>query len=455
MAPIDSVTRTLHHGASVASPLPIRLRAVEPSGKTANVRLEQGTATIGAASTCDLVLDDPSVSRRHLEVELVPEGVLVRDLGSRNGTYYLDQKVERMVLAPGTSLRLGKVTLAIELCPLDPSEALELAGFRGMIGSSETMARLFATVARLDGSLVPVLVHGETGVGKELVARAIHEGSRVASGPFVPVNCGAIPRELVASTLFGHKRGAFTGATDARKGAFGAASGGTLLLDEIGELPLEVQPSLLRALERGEVLAVGEDVPRKVEVRVVAATHRDLAAEVAAGRFREDLYYRLAVVKVVVPPLRERVKDIAPLAELFARQEGHPGLPQDVLDELSARPFPGNVRELRNAVLSFVALGHASLGDAPRSSRASGPSLDAQSGAVGTGAAAPLDRALADAVRLDVPFLAQREAIAERFTSLYVDKLLRETQGNQTAAARLAGLDRTYLGRLLAKLGKR
>ena len=436
MAPSDSVTRTIHR-TGIAPPLPVRVRVVGMRDKSC--RFAQGTITVGGAATCDLNIEDPSVSRRHVELELVPEGVLVRDLKSRNGTFYLDQRVERMVLAPGTSLRLGSTTIAIELDAELADEPLALAGFRGMVGASPAMQRLFGMVARLDGSLVPVMVHGETGVGKELVARAVHEGSRVAGGPFVPVNCGAIPRELVASTLFGHKKGAFTGATDARKGAFGAASGGTLLLDEIGELPLDVQPALLRVLERGEIVAVGEDVPRKVEVRVVAATHRDLLAEVQAGRFREDLYYRLAVVKLVVPPLRERPEDIAPLASFFARQEGQSDLPADVLEELSQRPFPGNVRELRNAVLSFVALGGHAFGEAPPPPSQAGG----------------LDRALTEAVRLDLPFLAQREAIAERFTALYVDRLLRETNGNQTAAAKLAGLDRTYLGRLLAKLGRR
>ncbi|MBL9109899.1 MAG: sigma 54-dependent Fis family transcriptional regulator [Myxococcales bacterium] len=436
MAPSDSVTRTLHR-AGLAPPLPVRVRVVGTGQPSA--RLERGTLTVGGASTCDLVVDDPGVSRRHVELELVPEGVHVRDLKSRNGTYFLGQRVERMVLAPGASLRIGSTTLAIELDTTLDDEPLTVAGFRGMIGTSKAMQQLFGTIARLDGSLLPLLVTGETGVGKELVARALHEGSRVSSGPFVPINCGAIPRELVASTLFGHKKGAFTGATEARRGAFGAASGGTLLLDEIGELPLDVQPALLRVLERGEVVAVGEDVPRKVEVRLVAATHRDLLAEVRAGRFREDLYYRLSVVKLVVPPLRDRREDIAELATFFARQEGQSGLPADVLEELAARPFPGNVRELRNVVLAYVALGVAPAAEGAGAST------------VGGG----LDQALSAAVRLDLPFLAQREAIAERFSAHYVDRLLAETKGNQTLAAKLAGLDRTYLGRLLAKLGKR
>jgi DNA-binding NtrC family response regulator len=307
-----------------------------------------------------------------------------------------------------------------------------------MAGASDAMQRLFGSIARLDGSLVPILLLGETGVGKELVARALHEGSRVAEGPFVPVNCGALPRELIASTLFGHRRGAFTGASEARRGAFGAADGGTLFLDEIGELPLEMQPALLRALETGEVVPVGEDVPRKVSVRVLSATNRDLGAEVRAGRFREDLFYRLAVVAMQVPPLRDRPEDVPPLAELFARQEGYPFLPPEVIADLVRRPFPGNVRELRNAVRAYVALGQ--LDPSPPSSVRPPPSVDST---------------LAGLVSFDSPYLEQREALVDRFTALYLERLMRETGGNQTAAAKIAGLDRTYFGRLIAKTGRR
>jgi transcriptional regulator with GAF, ATPase, and Fis domain len=302
-----------------------------------------------------------------------------------------------------------------------------------MVGGSEAIQRLYAFIARLDKSLAPVLVRGETGSGKELVSRAIHEGSRVGGGPFVPINCGALPRELVASTLFGHKRGAFTGALDARRGAFGAADGGTLLLDEIGELPLDLQPALLRALETGEITAVGEDVPRRVSVRILAATHRDLAADVRAGRFREDLYYRLAAVTLEVPPLRERREDIPVLAELFARQEGWPSLPAEVIDELAAHSFPGNVRELRGLVVAHVTLG------------AFGPpcsSVRPSASVAGSVAVAP---------HLDAPFLEQRDALVESFTKLYLQKLLAAAHGNQSVAAKIAGLDRTYLGRLIAK----
>ena len=434
---VESATKTLHTRSGLVPPLPLRVRRVGGTEREI-ARLERGSITVGAASTCELVIEDASVSRRHVELELVAEGVVVRDLGSRNGTFYLGQRVERMIVSPGALLALGATTIAIEVAPdaVGIGAPLHLGGFRGMIGGSPAMQALFGKIARLDGSLVPVLLLGETGVGKELVARAIHEGSRVAEGPFVALNCGAIARELVTSMLFGHRKGAFTGATDARRGAFGAADGGTLLLDEIGELPLDAQPMLLRALEAGEITPVGEDVPRRVSVRVIAATNRALADEVTAGRFREDLYYRLAAVTLVVPPLRERTEDIPALAEAFARQEGAPGVPNDVCESLAHHPFPGNVRELRNLVRAYVALGEVS---APRSAPLP----------------ASVDDALAASVRLDVPFLEQRDALMDRFSALYVDRLLRETNGNQTAAAKLAGLDRTYFGRLLAKLGRR
>ncbi|HSO38163.1 MAG TPA: sigma 54-interacting transcriptional regulator [Labilithrix sp.] len=445
-------TRTLAIRGALVPPLPVSLRLSRAGaplgighGEALAHLLTSGTATVGAASTCDVVIDDDAVSRRHLELELVPEGVLVRDLGSRNGTFYLGQRLERMILSPGAVLQLGATTLTIDLAPgaVDGDEPLRLGGFRGMIGSSAAMQALFGKIARLDGSLLPVLLLGETGSGKELVARALHEGSRAAEGPFVAMNCGGLARELLESTLFGHRKGAFTGATDARRGAFGAADGGTLLLDEIGELPLEMQPSLLRALESGEITALGEDAPRRVTVRVIAATNRDLQAEMRAGRFREDLYYRLGGIALRVPPLRERAEDIPLLAEAFARQEGSAGLPADIRGALAQQSFRGNVRELRNAVRAYVALGEL---DLPAGGAA---------GAGGHALAPSIEQALASAVRLDAPFLEQREAIAERFSAAYVDRVLQETGGNQTAAAKLAGLDRTYFGRLLAKLGRR
>ena len=435
----DQETRTIHRGSVAVAPLAVVLRASCPANPS-SFTLSGGMAVIGSGSRCDLVLDHPTVSRTHVQLRLMPEGVEVQDLSSRNGTLYLGQRISRAILAPGTRIQLGKVsldiTLDVDALSADPPP--RAAMFRGMVGVSPAMQRLFTTISRLDGSLVPVLVHGESGVGKELVGRAIHEGSRVSSGPYVPINCGAIARDLVASTLFGHKRGAFTGAVDARQGAFVAAEGGTLLLDEIGELPLEVQPALLRVLETGEITPVGEDRPRPASeggrARVIASTHRDLAELVRRGQFREDLFYRLAVVTLAVPPLRERTEDIPMLARLFARAEGVGDLDDDIVAELRQRPLPGNVRELRNAVLSYVALGSL----APPSSASMPPPPSAQP---------------QGAIRFDVPYLEQRDAMVHAFTVRYVTELLEATKGNQSEAARMAGMDRTYFGRLLGKLG--
>jgi DNA-binding NtrC family response regulator len=443
----DAGTRTLHRSSVSVEPLPVLLGygdAAHPSV----FRLTQGSCKVGGGSRCDVVLADPTVSRTHAELTLAPEGVVVRDLGSRNGTFYMGQRITSAVLSPGTRISLGAAPLTIDLDAehLAQTSTLSATQFRGMTGTAPSMLKLFTTLSRLDGSLVPVLVLGETGVGKELVARAIHEGSRAGGGPFVAVNCGALSRELIASELFGHRRGAFTGAVSERKGAFAAAEGGTLFLDEIGELPLELQPSLLRVLETGEVQAVGEDAPRRVRVRLLAATHRDLGDLVRAGQFREDLYFRLAVVSLSVPPLRERREDIAVLARVFARQEGTPDLDDDVLAALSEREYPGNVRELRNAVMAYLALGNVS---APSASLP--PPASASFAAPASSVAAPPQGA--PPIRWDVPFLAQRDAMVAEFTRRYVTALLEQTQGNQSEAARIAGLDRTYLGRLMTKLG--
>jgi transcriptional regulator with GAF, ATPase, and Fis domain len=340
-----------------------------------------------------------------------------------------------MVLGLGGRISIGAVELGIEvdresLSFVPPLEARE---YRGIAGASVAMRSVFGLLQRLEGSLVTVLIDGESGVGKELVATALHAGSSVASGPLVTVNCGAIPRDLVGSELFGHRRGAFTGAIEARRGAFESADGGTLFLDELGELPFEVQPMLLRALETGEVRPVGDDGVRRVRVRVIAATNRDLEAEVREGRFREDLFYRLAVVRIHVPPLRERPEDVDVLARLFALASGIVDLPEEVLDRLRARRFPGNARELRNVLQVYAALG--ALPEAPRAQDAL------------------LDDVLGRTIDVERPYGDQKDEMVDRFTRLYLQALLAHTGGNQTLAAKLAGLDRTYLGRLLGKHG--
>lgn len=408
-------------------------------------RLREGSCILGAGADCDIVIENPSVSRQHVELGLVPEGISVRDLGSRNGTFYLGHRVQAMALAPGARIQLGpssgapqpvEVVIDADVDALEHGQPYVESHYRGMIGSSLSMRRLFGALQRLEGSLVTVLINGESGVGKELVARALHEGSAVGSASLVVVNCGAIAPELVASELFGHKRGAFTGAREARRGAFESADGGTLFLDEIGELPLDVQPMLLRALEAGEVRPVGSDRSTHVRVRVVAATHRDLRSDIAAGRFREDLYYRLAVVELVVPPLRERIDDIDALARRFGEAAGLRDLPPDLLSRLRARAWPGNVRELRNVVQAFAALGRLP----PESSQLAGNDSDGGSA---------LDRMI-DVTR---PYADQKDLLVDQFTRAYLVRLMQHTNGNQSAAARLSGLDRSWLWRLLVKHG--
>ena len=428
-------TEPLDRGPSAARPLGVVVRVIDAEAEPSSLRLDVGSCVVGSAPSCDIVVLDKAVSRTHVELGVVPEGVSVVDLGSRNGTHFYGQRVEKMVLGLGSRLQIGSATLVLEADTegLASGDGAHEGAYRGIVGASPAMRKLFGMLERLEGSLATILIEGESGVGKERVAAALHEGSKVSTGPFVAVNCGAFPRELIASELFGHKRGAFSGAFDARRGAFETADGGTLLLDEVGELPLELQPMLLRAIELGEVRALGEDVPKHVRVRLVAATNRDLEEDVRRGRFRQDLYYRLAVVKLRVPPLRERPGDIAPLAAHFVEQAGVGPLPDEVIGELGQRRWPGNARELRNAIIAYAALG-----DLPERPRPVTPALG---------------QMMTNVVDLERPFSDQKEAITDAFAKSYLTAPLNHTKGNQSEAARISGLNRSYLGRMLAKYG--
>jgi len=426
-------TSTLLLRTARTEPLPARVRVDGSSARPNAFALQQGECVIGSSKEADIVVTDPAVSRTHVRLELVPEGVRVLDLCSSNGTFFLGQRVENMTLGLGSRIRIGSTDILIEADPEALGEATPSDGataYRGLVGQSTTMARLFAILTRLEGSLAHVLVEGESGSGKELVVAAIREGSALSGRPFVSVNCGAIGRELVLSELFGHKKGSFTGAVDTRRGAFDEADGGTLFLDEIGELPLDVQPTLLRALELGEVRPIGETQAHRVKVRVLAATNRNLEEEAKQGRFRQDLYYRLAVVKVRVPPLRDRTEDIPLLARAIAAAEGVHELPEPLVSSLQARPWPGNVRELRNAIQSFLALGETDIDD---------------------GVYDPLIGAFERVIDPTAKYAEQKDAIVAVFTRIYVRAVLQQTGGNQTDAARIAGLDRGYLGRLIAR----
>jgi transcriptional regulator with PAS, ATPase and Fis domain len=325
--------------------------------------LQNPHVSIGTLPGNDLVLTDATISRRHAVVVERPEGYLLRDLDSTNGTFLDGVRVREAYLAPGAVIRLGQTELTFS--PLE--ERIETPRsssdrFGELIGASAPMREVFGILERVAPTDMTVLIQGETGTGKELAARAIHGKSRRATGPFVVFDCGAVAPNLIESELFGHEKGAFTGADKSRQGAFELADNGTLFLDEIGELAAALQPKLLRALDQREVKRVGAEQSIKVNVRVVAATNRELAQEVKAGRFREDLFYRLSAVGVFLPPLRKRREDIEPIAVQLLSGisvdvgKKLAGLSPEAASALTAYSWPGNVRELKNVLGRAAAL---------------------------------------------------------------------------------------------------
>jgi transcriptional regulator with GAF, ATPase, and Fis domain len=427
-----------HSPRASVEPLPVLVRIRTARAHPNPFALREGSCVLGAGREADIVIESDGVSRRHIELRLVAEGVVATDLGSKNGCSFAGQRFQSMILQPGASFLAGGVEVELEVDreEFDSRRVDEPCRYGNLLGASPAMRELFTKLVRLEGSKVNLLVSGESGTGKELIARAVHEHSPVRNGPFVAVNCGALDRQLARSELFGHRRGAFTGAIRAEIGAFEAAEGGTLFLDEIGELPLNVQPVLLRALELRRITPVGSSEERPVDVRLICATNRELGAEVRAGNFREDLFYRIFVVELELPPLRQRREDIAVIATEFARRQGLLALPPDVLEALGRHDWPGNVRELRNAVEAYTAIGAM-----PR------PSAQCQG--------QELDAALAEFIDPKLPYAEQKGEIVRRFTRAYLDRLMQSTAGNQSEAARLSGLERSYLGKLIEKLGLR
>lgn len=409
----------------------VSVEVEEGPDRGANVTSTGDEVVMGTAAGNHLVLTDPSVSRIHCSITADRDGFLLRDLGSTNGTTLGGFRVERAWIKDGASVRLGRTKLRFRCLDSEIREPLsDDTRFHNALGQSEAMRRLFAVLPRIAGSESAVLLEGETGTGKGLLAEAIHGASRRAAGPLVVIDCASIPPSLVEGELFGHLKGAFTGADTARTGAFEAAAGGTVFLDEIGELPLSVQPKLLRALEARVVQRVGARTPTPLDVRVVAATNRELRQEVNRGSFRADLFFRLAIVHLTVPPLRERTEDIALLAEHFFRELGPLGARPSpaLLESYGARSWTGNVRELRNAVERDVLLGEgASMADIAPTSRP------------------------APAATSDAPFRVLKEQAIRAWESAYLRDLLDAHGGNLTHAARAAKMDRNYLRELLRR----
>ncbi len=398
---------------------------------------------VGSHSSNDLMLtEDRTASRHHFEVQYTERGYLVIDLDSTNGTWLDGKRVERAYLSPGSQVRAGQTT--VTFAPIDEELTVEPdhdGSLCGMVGHSVKMRQIFGLIRKIAPMDVSVVIQGETGTGKELVARAIHELSSRKRGPMVVLDCGAIPPNLIESELFGHEKGAFTGAVAGRPGAFERAHGGTIFLDELGELRTDLQPKLLRVLENREVRRVGGNEVQEVDVRVIAATNRDLVKEVQTGGFREDLYFRLSVITIQLPPLRQRREDIPfIIKEALAEPEvvqrhGKKHLSPAALAVLMSYAWPGNVRELMNVVshvLTFSDGVEIDVSNLP--ARVQGRSTEQP---------LPFNEHLS--------FKDAKEQLLESFEREYISQVLRRCDGNISRAARESGLHRKSIERLVKK----
>ncbi|NUP13043.1 MAG: sigma 54-dependent Fis family transcriptional regulator [Polyangiaceae bacterium] len=439
----DAITEILFGDASGLKLRSRKIRLDVVAGPQAGQRTDFAgpEVRIGSARGCDLVLFDNAVSRHHVSLRIDRGRIRVVDEGSRNGTVLDGVAIRDAYARADSSITIGNTTIRLGLLhdvvdvPLSSRES-----FGGLLGKSVPMRVAFTLLERAAAVDDTVLVEGETGTGKELAAEAIHEESGRGAGPFIVFDCSAVAPSLMESELFGHVRGSFSGAVADREGAFEAADGGTLFLDEIGELPIDLQPKLLRALERFEVRRVGSNTPRRVDVRVVAATNRNLAEEVARKAFREDLFYRLAVVRVSLPPLRERPDDVPLLVDHFCRERAQRGRPVQPLSDkalrtLMSQAWPGNVRELRNAVIRAISLGGGTTGPAPTS--------------------VPPSALVTGSIDLSVPLKEARDQLCDSFEEAYLRQALIETGGNVSHAARLAGVNRKFIQRAVRRFGLR
>ncbi len=393
-------------------------------GRTLDISKQE--TVIGAASSADLVLTDPTVSRNHALLTAGENGFVLRDLESTNGVWLAGRRLFSACIAPGDDFDLGSTRVRLEAAkgrvelPLSQADT-----FGGLLGSSASARRLFALLESVTQNDSTVLLLGETGTGKDTCAEAIHSASARADRPFVVVDCGAVAEGIIESELFGHEKGAFSGAHESRTGAFEEAAGGTIFLDEVGELPRALQLKLLRAIDRREVRPIGSNQVVKLDVRIVAATNRDLRLDVNSGLFREDLFYRLNVVSIRVPALRERMEDVPLLANHFFRQlTGDPEalLPEEVLTQFAAHRWPGNIRELRNRVERVAVLKRAE----PISTLS------------------PVGSQI---------YREAKAAAVEAFERQFLTELLGRARGNVSEAARLAQMDRVFLSKLLRKQG--
>jgi two-component system, NtrC family, response regulator GlrR len=415
-----SLSRSLMAGQSLEE---CELRVVEGPDVGRACTLGTGRLIVGADARCDLVLSDPTVSATHAEFALMEGGVRVRDLGSRNGVRFLGSRVASAVVQPGSVLALGHTSVGIFPRASSEPEPDTASEYGGLCAHSVARRRLIALLRRLEASAVTLLIEGESGSGKSFCSETIHRASG-RTGPLVAFNCGATTAQLLPAELFGHRRGAFTGAVEDRPGAVESAAGGTLVLEEVGEVPLALQPLLLRFVETGQVQRLGEDRPRTIDARVIATSTRNLQQLVAERSFRADLYYRLSVVRLTMPALRDCPEDILPLTRQFLHEAGYDGqLGPALVASVASFGWPGNVRQLRNSLIRLRATG--TLWD---------ESLNESSGA------AP-------------DFQSCKARLLEHFEAEYLRALIQEHRGNLSAASRASGIVRNHLRHLLRKHG--
>ena len=437
-----------------------KLVRTDEDGHVEELIFDQSTIHIGAMADNDIVIDDDTASRYHCKIIQTDGAYLIRDEESTNGTFVNRVHIREAYLQPGNTVTVGKTELRFhtldEQVEIQPSTQ---ESFGDIVGKSVRIRELFGILEKIAPTGVTVIIEGETGTGKEVVAKTIHAHSSRRDKPFIVIDCGAVPESLIESELFGHEKGSFTGAIMSRQGLFEMAQGGTIFLDELGELGLDLQPKLLRALEQREIRRVGSNKSVKIDVRVVAATNRNLEEEVKAGRFREDLYYRLSVVRLILPPLRDRKEDIPLLIKHFLHDAHYnkdangkakiKGVNRDAVDAMVAYSWPGNVRELVNVVeraCSFAEHDYIHPEDLPEN--ISGMGLIQRR-------ATPEDitseRTMLASADTEKGFKEAKEEWLSNFEKDYIAALLKKNNHNISHAAREADIDRKYFRKLMKK----
>ncbi len=443
-----------------------KLVVVEGDDKGKAYEINKSKNYVGRSTVNDITVSDNSISSTHFELRAEEDGFLLRDLGSTNGTLLGGCRVREVYLAPNATFRAGNTTFKLQ--PSDEVVEIPLSEdehFQGVIGGSVPMREVFATLAKVAPSELTCLIGGETGTGKERIARAIHDASRRSSKPYVVLDCSSIPKDLMESYVFGHEKGAFTGAVSQHKGAFEQANGGTLFMDEIGELDISLQPKLLRVLENREFKRVGGNQTIRTDVRVIAATNRDLREMVNEGTFREDLYFRLGVINIYLPSLKERTDDIPLLVESFLTMmaERRPDLPKmrltaDAMEMLMAYSWPGNVRELKNVIERAASLSSGSSierHDLHLSNSLSASPINMAPSTPSRSNAAASDDPNISVIHADLtkPYKDGKQEMIDQFEADYLTKLMGEFDGNISQASKHAGLTRYHLRELLKKHG--